>query len=182
MLREFNGNGTCTMELTTKVTMNKKGHKDMNYAGLPFYDVFEGDVYRTYVESANFNYNYENCVNNQRKREGNNDVFTAAPLPYGEWLEGGENKVYAHKNEFFLRYYIDMNANSNADKNVIFHYADGKELTEEEIKMIPEFQKPKVEKDNTESRQGTEKEIKPRGVKINGVNRLTVGGVTFKRA
>ena len=113
----FNGNGTCTMELTTKVPMNKKGHKDMNYKGVPFSDVFKGDVYRSYVESANFNLSYENCVNLQREREDIGEVFVSNSLPYGEWLEGGVNKVFEHKGEYFMRYIVGLNANSKADKN-----------------------------------------------------------------
>jgi len=181
-LKNFKGNGVCSMELTTKVTMNVKGHKDMSYPNLPFGEVFKGgEVFRTYTEAGNFNLSYENAVNNQRKREGNTDHFTANSLPFGEWIEGGENKIFQHKGEYFLRYYVGMNANSKADKKSVYHYADGSPLTEDEVRMIPHFQKPKTEKDNTETRQETVKPIEPRGVKMDGVKRITVGGETFTR-
>jgi hypothetical protein len=71
-----------------------------------------------------------------------------------------------------------MNANSKADKDVIYHYVDGAELTDEEIEMLDGFMPPPKPKSNT---QEIEKEVEPRVVKMNGINNLTVKGVTYAR-
>ena len=172
ILKTVKGSSVCTMELTTKVKTNKKGRINK----LPFTETFEGDVFRTYKEYGNFNINYENAVNNQLVRENKDNNFVSNSLPWGEWYS--PNKVIAHKNEFYLRYYTGMNANSKADKQEIYHYENGQELTALEVSRLSEYLPPKR---TTSGTQGTTKEITPRVVKMNGVNKLTLGGVTYTR-
>jgi hypothetical protein len=172
-LKNFKGSSLCTMELTTKVKTNKKSRLNK----IPFTEVFEGDIYRTYKESGNFNISYENAVNNQRKREDNNNTFKSQSLVWGEWF--APNKIITHKGDYYLRYYVGMHANSNADKNVVYHYADGTKLSESDISLLNDYLPPKRAKSNT---QNVAKEVQPRAIKINGINKLTVGGVTYSKA
>jgi len=174
MLFDVKGTSACSMELTTEIKHNVK----CRTTGMKWVETFKGEVYRTYKEYGNFNFSYENAVNNQRVREGNTNHFTSAPLPWGEWVAGMENKVITHKGDFYLRYYVGMNANSKADKDVIYHYVDGTELTDEEIEMLDGFMPPPKPKSNT---QEIVKEVEPRVVKMNGINALTVKGVTYAR-
>ena len=173
ILKNVKSSGVCTMELTTKVKANKKSRVNK----VPFNEVFEGEVYRSYKEFGNFNISYENAVNNQRVREDNNDKFVSNSLVWGEWFS--PNKVITHKNEFYIRYYVGMNANSKADKKSIYHYEDGTELNEYEVALLSEYLPPKRAKSKT---QGVTKEVQPRALKINGINKLTVGGVTYTRS
>jgi hypothetical protein len=172
-LKNFKGSSLCTMEITTKVKTNKKSRVNK----VPFAETFEGDIYRTYKESGNFNISYENAVNNQRVRENNADKFVAKSLVWGEWF--ADNKIITHKDNYYLRYYVGMHANSNADKNSVYHYADGSKLSEFEVACLSEYLPPKKAKSKT---QDTIKEISPRAIKINGINKLKVGGVTYTKA
>ena len=172
-LKSFKGSSMCSMELTTIVKANKKGRE----SGSLFTEKFCGDVYRTYKEAGNFGISYENAVNNERAREGMEKDFVAETLPWGTWYDGGVNKIIEHKGEFYLRYFVNMNANSKSDKEVIYHYENGAELSDEEIDALEEFLPPKS-KSNT---QGTAKEIEVRCVKINGINSIKVGGEVYSK-
>lgn len=171
-LKNFKGSSVCSMELTTIVKANKTSRINKS----PFLSMFKGDVYRTYKEYGTFGVSYENAVNNQRAREDVSEKFTSNELPWGEWFS--ENKVIIHKGDFYLRYYVGMNANSNADKDSIYHYEDGTELTATEINNLKDFLPPKSSGSNT---QGIEKEVQPRCVKMNGINQIKVGGTVYTR-
>ena len=172
-LRGFKGASLCSIELTTKVKMNKKSR----VSGVPTVEAFKGDVYRSYKEAGMFGVNYENAVNNTLKRENKENDFKADSLPWGEWFD--TNKIIAHKDEFYLRYYVNMSANSKADKGSVYHYEDGTPLTPEEVALIPEYTAPKR---SGSGRQGTEKAVEPRTAKMSGIKKIKVGGATFTRA
>lgn len=171
-LKGFKGASLCSIELTTKVKMNKKSR----VTAIPTTTAFKGDVYRSYKEAGMFGVSYENAVNNTLKRENKENDFKADSLPWGEWFD--TNKIIAHKNEFYLRYYVNMSANSKADKGAVFHYEDGTPLTSEEIALIPEYTAPKR---TSSGRQGTDKAVEPRTAKMSGINKIKVGGVTLIR-
>ena len=101
MLKGFKGCSKMSMSVTTKVKLNKKSR----VTKISSIEAFGGDVFSSYRLKANYNVNYENSVNNQLAREGKEKTFNALSLPWGEWLEGEENKIIAHKNNFYLRYY-----------------------------------------------------------------------------
>jgi len=172
-LKNFKGSSMCSMELTTVVKVNKKGRE----SGILFDDKFCGEIYRSYKEAGNFGISYENAVNNQRVREGLDNDFVSDSLKWGEWYENGVNKVIVHNGEFYLRYYVNMNANSKLDKETIYHYANGVELTDDEVDSLTEFLPPK----SKSNKQGIEKEVEPRAVKINGINSIKVGGEVYSK-
>jgi len=168
------GSSVCSMELTTIVKTNKKSRATK----IPFAETFKGEIFRSYKEFGNFNWSYENAVNNQRDREGVEEEFTAKSLPWGEWLAGGENKVISHKGSYYLRYYTGANANSKADKKSVYHYEDGTPLTDREINLLSEFTPPKKKPSTT---QGVQKQVEPKVVKMNGIAKLIIGGTTYIR-
>jgi len=173
-LKGLVGSSFCSMVLTTKVKANKKSR----VSKVAFSETFRGDIFKTYNEVGNFNISYENSVNNQRKREDVEETFVSNSLPWGEWVDGGENKVLTHKGAYYLRYFTGMTANAKADKKVVYHYADGKELNQREMLLLGEFTPPPRKASNT---QGIKKEVTPRAVKIDGVSKMVVGGTTYIR-
>ena len=170
-MMNFKGSSACSLEMTTKLKTNKKSRTNKE---LLFTDVFQGDVYKTYTECGNIGIDYSNAVNNQRKREDIEEHFESQSLPWGEWVK--PNLLIKHKDEFYLRMYSGMNTNGITE--VIYHYEDGKELTEAEIALLKDFLPPPKAKSQT---QGIEKEVKPKAIKINGLNKITVGGKTYLR-
>ena len=168
-LKGFKGSSLCTIEMTNEVKANKKGR----VSKVPFTEAFRGTVYRSYKESGTFGISYENSVNNQLKRESKDNDFVSESLRWGQWYD--VNKIIEHKGNFYLRYFVNMNANSKNPKGTVYHYADGTKLTQAEIARLAEYLPPK----SSSSRQGTAKEIEPRAVKFSGINKLKVGGVTL---
>ena len=168
-LKGFKGSSLCTIEMTNEVKANKKSR----ISKVPFELAFSGTVYRSYKEAGTFGISYENAVNNQLKREDKDNDFVADSLRWGTWYD--VNKIITHKENFYLRYFVNMNANSKVDKGTVYHYADGTKLTPQEFATLAEFLPPK----KSSTRQGTEKIVEPRAVKFSGINKLKVGGITL---
>ena len=176
LLSQAVSGGPCSIESTNKVTLRKTSVLD---GSVKFNDVFDGDIFVTRTQHVAYNWNYENAVNNQRKREGITEKFVSQGLPWGEWVEGGENKIITHKGEYYLRYYDGKKANkNNGTGESIYHYEDGTELTEQELELMKQFKSKAKPKSKT---QGVEEEVQPRAIKINGLNRVTIGGNTYTR-
>ena len=169
-MMDFKGSSACSLEMTTKLKINKKSRANKE---LLFTDVFQGEVYKTYTECGNIGISYENAVNNQRKREEITESFESQSLPWGEWVK--PNLLIKHKDEFYLRMYSGMNKNGITE--VIYHYEDGTELTDAEVALLPDFLPLKGKSKS----QGVEKEVKPKAIKINGLNKIVVGGKTYLR-
>ena len=151
---------SLTATTSPKCTKKHRVSKDL------FDTIFTGAVYKTTVTTCNINVKYENAVNNQLKREGMNQLtFAGETLPYGEWVDGLENIVIVHNESYQLRYFVGMNDNK---PSVVYHYANGVELTEWEREQLNGFLPKKYAAKN----QGTDKEIKPRNVKFASVVEL----------
>jgi len=142
----------------------------------PFNEVFKGEVYKTYSMQCNINVKYENAVNNQLQREGMKQMtFTGYSLPYGEWVEGLENIVIEYNDSYQLRYFEGMSNNTKGE--VIYHYANGEELTEWEREQLKGF----LPKKSKAKNQGTQKEVKPRNIKFSGITELKMNGFHLVR-
>jgi len=163
----------ATMVATTVPKMTVK-HRDTK---APYSECFKGEVFCTSTKHVLIGASYENCVNNQLKREGMSQLtFTAESLPYGEWVAGLENVCIKHNDAFQLRYMENMNANAPKSEYV-YHYGDGTELTESERALLKGFLPVKSEAKN----QGTEKEVTPRNIKVAGIVSLKAYGVEWTR-
>jgi len=167
--------GTSGASLDSVVEM--KPLKKSRETKIPFDKAFKGPIFCTKHEFVFIGANYENAVNNQLVREGKEDDFVSQPLPWGEWV-GDTMKVIHHNDNFYLRYYTDMSANS-ASSERIYHYADGKLLTSEEIDLLfAEYMSP-VSEDS--GRQETDKAVKPKNVKMDGIMKVKFGGNEYVR-
>ena len=171
------GSSACSLESTNIVKHNQRSREDKSF----WDDHFDGDVFCTKKEYVNIGINYENAVNNQRGREDVNEQFEAKSLPWGEWVKGKENLVIEYKGQYYLRYYTELNANSDYGE-FIYHFEDGTELDEFQMAKMREFLTPKKKKTPVdETTQKIEKEVKPKNVKVDGIVALTVGGKKYIR-
>lgn len=110
---------------------------------------------------------YERMVNARREREGKEATFEAEPLPWGKWMPGLEGLLKEHGDEVYLRVAI------NSSSEEIITDEDGNIIDPKELEPF----KPK----KSASRQGLEKEVKPRDFKISNLLSLKACGeeITF---
>ena len=116
---------------------------------------------------------YQNSVNRQSEREGNEKAgdFEAMSLPWGQWLV--PNKLITHKGKLYLR--AQVNAHMVPD---VTYEIDGKEATSEQLAELETFiqtRKPSAR----QKEQGNEKEVKPFTVAIENIEEVTESGATY---
>lgn len=141
--------------------------------------VIKGEVTKVVKTPCQFNYSYENAVNNRLEKQGSDRVFTALSLPWGNWVDGFENKLIEHKGNLYLRYYEVANA-----KPQVTWYVDGRLADVEEVFAITEYLVGKISKSssNRQANVGlTENQVKPKVVKMNGILRLSVNGQEWRK-
>ena len=108
-------------------------------------------------------FQYENAVNRQLGREGQESDFVTAPRQWGTKVTP---MIVEHKEKFYLE--------TKVEKSLSSMYID------ESGKEIPfELVKPFLPKRSTSSRQGTEKEILVRDYSLNSLKSIAFGGETY---
>ena len=128
--------------------------------------------------SGNFqiNYSYENAVNNRGEKEQGRPIdFVAAPLRWGQWVEGQVNKLIEHKGELYLRFY-----GLHGGKVENEYFVGGKSASAEQI----EFIKKCTERGEVKSQASaglTENQVICRSVKLANILELTICGLTLRR-
>lgn len=145
----------------------------MNKTGNPYY----GRLTKVVSGQMCFNGNYENMVNNRIEREGMPFEFVASSLPWGQWVEGCENKVIAHKGEYYIRLYPTPNT-----KMKVTYYLDGVECTESDMKHISPFL-PQRKESAKQSECGLEgaKQLHPQNIKISNIKRFAMRGFEYNK-
>ena len=120
------------------------------------------------IVNGMINWNYANSVNNQRKREGNEEEFEALPRTWGvrrpnsplvDHVKDGEEKVYLEvKVERSLDHcYVDLNGNE----------------------ISPELVKPFLPERRESARQETEKEIILRDYEVKRILQIRMNGKVY---
>lgn len=141
--------------------------------------VINGNVTKLVTTQCQLNYSYENAVNNRLEKQGCERTFKALSLPWGQWVEGFENKLISHKDNLYLRYYDVANA-----KTTSVWFVDGRLATQDELFKIAEYIVSKSKK-NTSNRQAevglTENQVSPKVVKLSGIVKLTVNGCEYRK-
>lgn len=121
------------------------------------------------------NYSYENAVNNRgEKEQGHSIDFIAAPLRWGQWVEGQVNKLIEHKGELYFRFYGLKNGKVENE-----YFVGGKPATSEQI----EFIKKCTEKGDVKTQTSaglTENQVIARNVKLSNIIDLTINGATIQ--
>ena len=128
------------------------------------------------VGQFQINYSYENAVNNRGEKEQGAPIdFVAAPLRWGQWVEGQVNKLIEHKGEMYLRFYGVQNGKVDTK-----YFVGGEPATPEQV----EFIKQATERGEVKSQASaglTENQVIARSVKINNITEITIGGVKLMR-
>lgn len=123
------------------------------------------------------NYVYQNAVNNRGEKEQGAPIdFVAAPLSWGEWVEGLVNKVITHKGELYLRFYGLKNGKvENA------YFVGGVPATEAQVALIKQFTDRPIESKSQAEAGLTENQVVARSVKFANILSVTMDGVTLTR-
>lgn len=151
------------------VSISYENEQKMNKKHNPYY----GRVTKRVVAQMQFGYSYENACNN-RCAEG--VTFVADSLSWGAWVEGFENKVIVHKEEYYLRLY-----DVHGKKAKVTYFVDGVPATEEQIAEFSQF----ISKSNPSAKQSAhgieeERQVKPKAIKFRNIIEFTINGQTFK--
>lgn len=147
-------------------------------SGIPQYVLGKGNkVFCIIRTDCQLNFSYEKAVNNRLVKQGSEGNFVAQSLPWGQWVEGQENKLIEHKGSLYLRYYEV----ANADRGRAW-FVNGRYATAEEVRKIDLY----LESKNTDSDRQTEvglvkNQVKPKIVKLVNVLRLAVNGCEWDR-
>lgn len=142
--------------------------------------VINGVVTKLVTTSVQLNYSYESAVNNRLESNGGERIFKALSLPWGQWVDGFENKLIEHKGHLYLRFYNVENAKTKS-----LWFVDGRLATEDELYKITEYIVGKYEK-NSSRRQAevglVEHQVSPKVVKVENIVRLAVNGQEYLKA
>jgi hypothetical protein len=144
--------------------------------GIPQYVLGKGKVVTKLVRTdVQINFEYENAVNNRLEKQGDERIFEAESLPWGEWEI--VNKVITHKGNRYLRYYVPANADI---KSVWF--VDGKVATAEEFGKIIAYLQSKNKTSKRQADAGlVENQVVAKAIKFSNILRLAVDGTEWER-
>lgn len=167
-----------TMDLVQSVKASKgcqfvsvcyENEQKMNKRNNPYY----GRVTKRVVAQMQFGYSYENACNN---RCADGVTFVADSLSWGAWVEGLENKVIVHKEEYYLRLY-----DIHGKRAKITYFVDGVPATEEQITEFMAFV-PQSKPSAKQLAHGIEEErqVMPKAIKFSNIIELSINGQTFK--
>ena len=119
--------------------------------------------------------------NEQKMNKRNNPyygrvTFVADSLSWGAWVEGFENKVIVHKEEYYLRLY-----DVHGKRAKVIYFVDGVPATEEQIAEFMVFV-PQSKPSAKQSAHGIEEErqVMPKAIKFSNIIEFTINGQTFK--
>jgi len=149
-----------TLESTVEKKANKKNRDIDPETGkkTPFTDVFKGTIYCTKREYVSVYNDYVKATENKYRKEGRIEEadeiartgkVKSGELPWGEWYK--MNLIITHKENFYLRYYQNLNANYQFSEFVM-HYEDGEVLSEALVERYWNEFAPKKEDEAVETR------------------------------
>lgn len=138
--------------------------------------VIDGVVTKMVQTDCQVNFSYEKAVNNRLAKQGDERVFKALSLPWGEWVEGAENKLITHKGNLYLRYY-----DVEKPRTTSVWFVDGRLATDDELTKIKAYL---AEKGKTTSKRQAEvglveHQVSPKVVKLCNIIRLSVNNDVY---
>ena len=151
------------------VSVSYENEQKMNKRNNPYY----GRVTKRVVAQMQFGYSYENACNN---RCADGVTFVADSLSWGAWVEGLENKVIVHKEEYYLRLY-----DIHGKRAKVTYFVDGVPATEEQIAEFMVFV-PQSKPSAKQLAHGIkeERQVMPKAIKFSNIIEFTINGQTFK--
>lgn len=119
--------------------------------------------------NVTISHRYENCVNNQREREGGERDFEAKPRKWGVHYQGSR-AIIEHKGQFYL------SAMPNPSGHPKVRYVkDGAEVAKE---LLSAFL-PASKTEETADAQGVERAVIHRDYAFSSIRKITMDGQTF---
>lgn len=172
-IKESKGCQFISMSTKTKPSLNK-AQKLAASVAMGFDDIV--DIEKHTFGQYQIGMSYENAVVNRGAKEQGVEIeFKAETLPWGQWVEGQENKLIENKGELYVRYYLLKNGVVRS-----MYYVGGKVATDEVAKMIETFCEKKESKRQTDAGL-TKNQVKPCNVKISNIMEISIGGVVITR-
>lgn len=152
---------------TTFATIETDTVPDMRKTGNPYV----GRVRKLSKVRVMIGANYENGVNRQAEREGNEDAgeFKAMKLAYGSWLV--PHKLIEHKGEIQIRVTCKPD-----EKPEVSYTLDGEPMEKSVIEpFLP------VKKESARQEEfGVERQVVPRNYKLDSIKSITVYGTHYR--
>lgn len=129
-----------------------------------------GRVQKVSAAQMQFNFSYENAVNNRLIKGGCEGNFEAESLPWGEWQI--PNKVITHKGTLYLRTY-----NVKGVKPRTFYFLDGHLASQEQYAEFSKHFKPCKSTSGRQTEAGlVENQVKVKNFKFGSILRLSING------
>ena len=172
VIRSIKGCTFISIRYTSEPSLNKSQKLAVSLMGgfneiVPIVKVTDGQFQA--------NYSYENAVNNRGEKEQGKPIdFIAAPLRWGQWVEGQVNKLIENKGELYFRFYGLKNGKVENE-----YFVGGKPATSEQI----EFIKKCTEKGEVKSQASaglTENQVIVRNIKLSNIIELAINGATIR--
>lgn len=158
ILRGIRGTSTATVTYETDPKMVKK-HRETK---MP--NPYDGLVVKRTTINVTLGFDYTNSVNNQKEREGQARDFVAQPRTWGERIKG--TTLVSHKDAI----YLEAKINGKPQEN-IFISIDTRQPIDKSI-----LQPYLPVASTSEGRQGTEKEIVMRDIKLSSIKEIKLKG------
>ena len=137
--------------------------------------VINGVVTKVVTTQMQFNYSYENAVNNRLEKIGCEGGFKAEELPWGKWLI--PNKVITHKDKLYMRYYAYKGAKVDS-----VWFVNGRVATSAEMELIVTYLRSKNTTSKKQAEHGlVENQVAPKVVTMDNILALNVGGVSYHK-
>lgn len=175
--------GPATLISSTIIHHNVKSRSDKRL----YQEVYpNGEPMKTSLEYVYLSAaSYEALVRSRQVKEGRDATFEAQPLTWGEFCSdpslGTSQVCLTHKGQFYIRYYIKLQANSKYGIR-LYHFSDGTPMKDRERDLLfSEFVPPKQSDEQVADRQEVEDPILPRTVKASGIIGIRTGGETYVR-
>lgn len=156
LLNEYKGVTFVSCSIESPVKMAKGGTR-----GREKNEYFGKITKQSYLNGA-VGFNYENSVNNQREREGQEADFEAKQRAWGQLLEGG--KFVEHKGAFYLQLKVE-----NVKDESVKYLNEGVIISKDKLaEWLPK-------RNVGTGRQATEQEIVIRDIKLANIKTIKFG-------
>ena len=170
-LLKVKGSSVSTIRTKTIPKLTKKSRTTKQTLEEIFNHTSLTKISKRYVSCG---HRYSRTVNNRLLKEGKEDNFKALKRTWGERI--GNSILFTHKDSIYLEcFYIQANSKRTIHE---YYWEDGTEVTKEEQKYL-EINFLPIKK--TESRQGTDEEVKLNVIKLESINEFKGYGFELKR-
>jgi len=155
---------TETDSSSSFISIDAETVPSMRKTGNPFH----GSVMKRSTTSGIINFHYSNAVNNQREREGNEEVFVSKPRTWGTRIE--KSPLVEHKGSFYIEMKVE-----DVSTSEFFNTETGDSVAKDQLlEWLPKS------RTGVSENQGTDKAIFIRDYKVNSITGIRMYGEDFE--